>query len=240
MNKQELLKGLRATQTPTDKWELAYHEAAHAVFSWMFGDGVEIEYIEMRETCPGRRGWVRMRGFDISEWWDLGILPLSGLSTRKFSELKTTQEIMNSLAGGAAENRVSILKNPYWLDEEMALASSKQLSSQHDVAHALRLAEHLCGSNDIARKEIRRMASWTDEALSHPRLWGVIEALAEKLAAVKYRMGGTRACRIMNKAWGHETALPYLEMGPKWRRRFSMPCFARSPIAGKRAPKRGR
>ncbi|MCE5267230.1 MAG: hypothetical protein LLG00_05035 [Planctomycetaceae bacterium] len=68
---------------------------------------------------------------------------------------------------------------------------------------------------------VRRTAKWTGEALDHPRLWPVVEALAAKLLTVKTRLSGPAAVRIMRQAWGGG-CLPYREMGPKWRRRFSV------------------
>jgi hypothetical protein len=64
------------------------------------------------------------------------------------------------------------------------------------------------------------MAAWTDEAFSHPKLWAVVVALAERLMTIKTRMCGTRVCDIMDNAWNEEAAVPYLKMGPTWRRRF--------------------
>jgi hypothetical protein len=65
---------------------------------------------------------------------------------------------------------------------------------------------------------LRTVARWTDEALDHPQLWKVVEALTEELVTVKTRMSGNRVERIIRRAWGHGS---YLEMGPQWRRRFA-------------------
>jgi len=88
-----------------------------------------------------------------------------------------------------------------------------------DLTRARRIAEALYGETGRAWAYLRRMAEWTDEAASDPRLWRVIAALAERLVIAK-TLGRDRAWAIMETAWGDSDSLPILEMGRKWRRRF--------------------
>lgn len=94
--------------------------------------------------------------------------------------------------------------------------------TQNSPLPAVAVAKALYGDNGNAWRFVQRMSSWTDEALGQPRLWAVVEALAERLQTVKTRMSGGRVEKIMTKAWGGPYGLPYMDMGRKWRRRFAV------------------
>ena len=219
LDKRKLLRGLRASRTLEEKRIDAYHEAGHAAVDWMFGNSNNIRFIDMR-------GNLDSRAFVSAKRWNLGKFDLADSLTRCFVALHTKQDVMNCLAVYAAENRIRPSDYDHWLDEQLDMNgcdwSEGNPKDPHDVARALRAAKNLRGDNGNAWRFLRQMASWTDDALSHPRLWDVVATLAERLAGGKARMSGAVACRIMDKAWGDETALPYMDMGHKWRRRFRM------------------
>lgn len=219
MDKRKLLRGLRASRTLEEKRIDAYHEAGHAAVHWMFGNSNNIRFIDMRGNLDGR-------AFVSAKRWNLGKFDLTDSLTRCFVALNTKRDVMNCLAGYAAENRIRPSDYDHWLDEQLDMNgcdwSEGNPKDPHDVARALRAAKNLRGDNGNAWRFLRQMASWTDDALSHPRLWDVVATLAERLAGVKARMSGAVACRIMDKAWGDEATLPYMDMGRRWRRRFRM------------------
>ena len=90
------------------------------------------------------------------------------------------------------------------------------------LGRAFRAAKLLCQDDKKAWQMFWLKASWADEAMSHPKLWCVTEALAERLLAVKRRMPGEQAVQIIEDAWGKapKLGLPFLEMGSQWRSRF--------------------
>ena len=220
MNKRDLLRGLRATQTPERKRATAYHEAGHAAMQFMFCNHPNIEYIDMRGNLNAA-GCVWSRPFGLLNW--IPEVPGSG-HPRALSLFHGKQLMMFYLAGYAAEHRLAPASSWHWLDEQMDMADCRwnrtDPRGRHDLSIAIELAKALHGTHGNAWRFLRQMAAWTDEALSHPRLWGVVVALAEQLATAK-KIGGNRVCRIMDGAW-KEACLPYMEMGPKWRRRFSI------------------
>jgi len=192
MNRRELLKGLRATQTPERKRATAHHEAAHAAVAFMFGG--TIESIDMRNSLDQKACVYSRCNFFPPE----------------------KPQIMVYLAGPATEWRLAPDDAHYghWL--EMCLDETQYEDGPGDLTKAQRIAKPLRGGRQL----LRRMAAWTDEALAHPRLWAVVAALAEQLLTVKTRMSGKRAQRIMADAWGEGAGPPVMEMGPQWQRRF--------------------
>lgn len=136
-------------------------------------------------------------------------------------EIHVKQQMMHYLAGYAVESKLAPPEAVSWLDKNLEEGEWED-SDGEDLNKAVHLAKRLCGDNGHVWRMVRRMASWTDEALSHPRLWAVVEALSEQLLTVKTRMCGKRARRIMDKAWGENPLLPYMEMGQLWRRRFPL------------------
>ena len=246
MKKREFARWLREFET---KRETAYHEAGHAAILWMFGNAHEIVLIKMKGTA-GRCAQVRRRLYDLVKAILDGprATPFDGLNpvARYVVRMHAQREMLYRLAGYATEGKLSPPDSMHWL--ETALEEGEwEWNEEEDLSKAVKLANAVCGDNGNAGRMLRRMASWTDEALSHPRLWGVVEALAEQLATVKGRMSGHKAYLIMKEAWGEGT-LPYLEMGRRWRRRFCLRGVARaanrprrrSPRVAGRGPGRNR
>jgi hypothetical protein len=82
------------------------------------------------------------------------------------------------------------------------------------------------------------VAGWTDEVLSEPRAWRVVEALAAELLRAE-TLDRDPAWQVMAAAWGAGRTVPILELGRKWRGRL----FARGQmgpmlVAAKRRPQR--
>jgi hypothetical protein len=174
---------------------------------WVFGLAGDIVDINMRGTF-GNHAIVRSRLFNPAIYEEM-----PGLH-----RLHVKQRMMYLLAGYAAASRFSDRANATWLDDCL---DEWECVKGDDLHQAFDLAKSVWGDNGNAWRMLRRMASWTDEALSNPRLWAVVNALAEQLLTVKTRISGNRVCKTMNDVWGEIANLPYMEMGRHWRRRFS-------------------
>lgn len=209
--RQEIARQLRL--------EVAYHEAGHAAMLFIFGQSGAIDFIEMRENST-RMARIR------AELLYLPVLLSHPVESDSHIPVPykcfAKQHMMYHLAGFAAQSRVQILDRKIegwgWLHEE--LDSGEWDVEGRDVSRAWRTAKAVWGDNGNSWRMLSRMAMWVDEALSYPKLWAATQALAKHLVAVKYRMLGSCASRIMIEAWGDPSFLPYLEMGAKWRRRF--------------------
>ncbi|MBN2577646.1 MAG: hypothetical protein JXB10_01465 [Pirellulales bacterium] len=214
MNKRELQKAMRdIAADPEKRRQNAYHESGHAVILFMFCNHYDIEQINMFGTFENH-AHVRMRSLNLKYLSSgMGKIPV-------WMQLQAKMKIMYFLGGYAAEGRVGKYQNEHWFQEEID-SGDWEFSEGEDINKAVSLAKVVWGDNGQAWKILRRLAAWTDEALSHPRLWSVVNALSERLIAVKRRISGGRVCKIMEDAWG-EPGLPCMEMGRQWRRRFNM------------------
>jgi hypothetical protein len=223
MNKRKFARLLREGVTPERKREIAYHEAGHAAIQWMFGNANNIDHISMYGTIDFS-AIVRTREYDFIK------LILDSPNTEPIDKLPPTmqnvlriqakQRMMHDLAGYGTEGKLNPVDDWHWLDIQLD-EGEWEYSEGDDINRAVKVAKAVCGDNGNAWRMLRKMAAWTDEAILHPRLWAVIDALAKQLVTVKKRMGGIKAYRIMEKAWGENTGLPYMDMGRQWRRRFT-------------------
>jgi hypothetical protein len=209
----------RTTITDSTKQiHVAYHEAGHAAIHWMFGTLSDLEFIDMQGTAAVW-AFVRARRWDMLQLLD--VIPWDG-RTRRLWELLAQQSVMHDLAGYAAQSRVDPALGGDWFDRLLAEGGWEHVED-HDVNRAVRVSKALRGDNGDGWQFLRRMAFWTDEALNHPWLWAVVEALAERLQTVKTRISGGQAVDIMAKAWPWAgDKLPFVEMGQEWRRRFAV------------------
>lgn len=225
MNKRKLLQLLRETVTPERRRSTAYHEAGHAAMKWMFGQNNQVEYISMVSTldhvaCVGCKRNILL--YNSPDATPMRVLDKTTQGAMRFL---AKCHMMHLLAGYAVESR---LANPNGVPEDAVAWLDIQLDEgewededNKDLNEAVRIAKYICGDSDNARRMVRRMSVWTDEAVLHPRLWAVIKALAEQLLTIKTRMSGDRVRRIMKKAWGESnTLVHFLEMGRQWRQRF--------------------
>jgi hypothetical protein len=218
--------------------ESAFHEAGHAAVRFMFNRGVDIKYVTAR--------------YSFALYYRVRDVPRVVFRPRvKQWRLQTiAKSMMMNLAGCAAERRVSepgtFMPNLFdeyskgyqlpatsWLDYRLPCDGEWTEADQAkwdwyfgpagtDIHNAVTTACEFYGANHKARRLLRRMVTWTDEAIAYPRLWAVVEALAEQLLLARARIMGNRARRIMEEAWGESSAKkPYLEMGAKWRRRLA-------------------
>lgn len=231
MIRRMTLKEMRARQTPEQKRAVAYHEAGHAAMKFMFGIHYDIVHIDMLGTLA-RKASIRTEGV---HWAPIPIDLPNDLPNeiRSMNILQGKRLMMDNLAGYAAEHRVCPSEYGTWLDDQLDMGgcdwSEDDPHDIHDMARAVRIAKAIRGDNGNAWRLLRQMAAWTDEALSHPKLWAVVVALAEQLVAIKTRMGGNRVCDIMDNAWKEEAGTPFLDMGPKWQRRFYVKIQPPSP-----------
>lgn len=222
----ESLLQMRASLTPEMRREIAYHEAGHAAMLFMFGRERGIIEIDMlgNQHYAAR---VRHAPFALGHVFMWPGISLSDIRRILGSrcEVEAKQAIMHGLAGYAAQAR--IYPPPYhwfdvcWEQQDSYDWNPEDAASSDDVIAALHIARTMKGRNGNAYRLLKRMADWTDEALSHPQLWAVVQALAESLLTTKRRMGASRVCRIMQSAWGNDLPRPYAQMGRKWRRRFA-------------------
>jgi hypothetical protein len=209
------------------KREIAYHEAGHTVIPWMFGVQSDLQWIDMRSTRH-RHAQVRYRDimlFAIQGNWDRRDPRV--VSVMRIAAVK---QIMCNLAGTAAAYRVDPEADPdlhdIWYDQ---LIEDNACPGGKDMALSIRVAQALYGDTGRAWQFLRRMARWTDEALSHPQVWAVVQALADRLQSTRARLSGSTANRIMDRAWGLPGTFPLLLMGRKWRRRCELTRHLKAP-----------
>jgi len=222
---QPSLKELRAMQTPEQKRGTAYHEAGHAAMKFMFGTHYNIVHIDMQIHMRGTLAAAgEVRTAEPEEWIPViaDFPPDVPSDLRSSYILAGKRSMMGYLAGYSAEHR--LCPSEYgWLAKQLDMHGidwdEDDRHDIHDMARAFRIAKRLHGDNDDAWRLLSQMAAWTDEALSHPKLWAVVVALAEQLVAIKTRMGCKRVWGIMDNAW-NEASVPCLQIGRKWRRRF--------------------
>jgi hypothetical protein len=223
IEKEILADERKKNSTPEMKKRIAYHEAGHTGIAWMFGQLSDITAISMTTTLL-HSACVKIYDLDYKTYCQIGEKTPSWLS------FQLKRQMLRLLAGIASESRISDAYGESWLDAELD-EDCWTLNEANDLNRAIRIAKAACGDDlelptqwfgNKSLNYLRRMAAWTDEALAHPRLWAVVTALAEELVNVKRRMSGERACRIMEKAWGETYTIPYLEMGAKWERRFTV------------------
>jgi hypothetical protein len=193
----------------------AYHEAGHAAILWMFASHHDLHFIDMR----GYGGFTAFVRVDRVLWFQG--CELQDKTTKRVATLAAQKYVMYDLAGFAAEARFDGHSGSVWLDDLLDM-DEWECDDTHDVHRAVQVSNALCGDNGHAWRFVKRMASWTDEALAEPRLWAVVESLAERLQMVKTRISGSRVADVMAKAWGEPSGLPWKKMGTKWRRRLTV------------------
>ena len=197
----------------------AYHEAGHATIHWMFGESSNIAFIDM-QGYYGAWAFVQARRRNIPA--TVQCFDQTDAATRKMTILQAKQWLIHDLAGYAAQSRVDHDLGSNWF-KVILEESGWECFDDHDLHRAVCASKALCGNGSHAWRLLRQMASWTDEALDHPRLWAVVESLANRLQTVKTRISGRRVMSIMDKACP-DAVLPVMDMGHNWRRRFCAGC----------------
>lgn len=192
----------------------AYHEAGHAAILWMFASHHDIHFIDMR----GNGHFTAFVRVDRVMWFQG--CELQDKTMKRLATLAAQKYVMYDLAGFAAEARLDGDSGSVWLDDLLDM-DEWECNDTHDFHRAVQVSKALFGDNGHARQFVKRMASWTEEALADPQLWSVVESLAERLQTVKTRIFGGRVADIMAKAWGEPSGLPWRKMGTKWRRRLT-------------------
>lgn len=203
----------------------AYHEAGHAVMRWAFGDGQHIHSIDMGEDLFSAHVEVHIRPFFMQFEQMAQAESISSRDRAKILQRLAQKEMMCKLVGLAIEGRVAEPSGyASWLECELDWDAMGDTRS--DFRYAIQAAKLMQGHNgEDADKLLYQTARWVDEALSHPRLWAVVESLAKQLLTVTPPMPGRRAFQVMNKAWGRKSRLPLLELGPEWKQRFPRSFF---------------
>lgn len=155
--------------------------------------------------------------------------------------------IMRSMAGASAANRVETKPRKNWFAHEFNNWSVEPMFHS-DIGHSLMFANPVVAlgpgdvqpsiigpqlllfehplvpvpissddASDEAIKLLRQCCRWVDEAFSDARLWNVVEVLAAKLMR-KHHLSGHEALDIMWTALGKKP----LVWAEKWRRRFRL------------------
>lgn len=203
--------------SPGKRRQTAFHEAGHAAVHWLFADE-GFQFVSMGDD--GRVfGFVRHVGFGhspehiaaIAETWRAG-----GLS-------RAAHTIMLNLAGPCVQNihERSIGKDSGygedWLDE---LIDEHFGDEGTDIANAIAAAAAVYPTERRQFGFLRRVAGWTDEAFSDPRVWSAVASLAARLEVADL-VEADEAFDLMAAGWGEDApGMPILALGRKWRRRF--------------------
>ena len=197
------------------EWEhaLAYHEAGHAAMYFFFGELGDICYIDM---VPSRDSDACVFARNGS----MSLLRSDASISMGLKRLYATKVIMQKLAGLCAENRVTC-RNKKWFRCPV-LRRDLKAGKQFDFPQAMEAAKMVYANSDQADQFAELIATWTEDALTIPRLWAVVEALAEQLKSVE-RLEGDDAREVMVTAWGDGDLPPYMHVGSEWRRRLSVP-----------------
>ena len=190
--------------------DLAYHEAGHAAMYFFFFKLGDLCHIDM---VPSRGFEARVVTSDVSMSW----LCSDASVPMGLRKLNATKVIMQRLAGPCAENRVT-RHNKEWFRWPVLRREGKG----GDFAQAMEAAKLVYADADQADQFAEQIAAWTEEALTIPRLWAVVKALAKQLESVDL-LEAADALATMTTAWGDGDLPPYMDVGSEWRRRFSVP-----------------
>ena len=229
-------------KTEQERREVVYHEAGHVSMHWLFGTLSDLAYIDIRGSgyFPAVVVSRGIDAIDMIEGCDRRDKQALGLV-----EIKARQSVMYHLAGFAAEDRVKYVppggaeirvtmnklivqseggsELPLWFADLLYGDPNELLAEDdYDFMRAVNTAKALYGETEESQRFLREMAQWTDEALSHPRLWAVVESLAERLQTITTKLSAQSAIKIMSDAWGDRSGVPYEQMGQKWQRRFRL------------------
>jgi hypothetical protein len=204
--------------------EDCFHEAGHTAIFWLLGMFEELVSVDVQPTrsragCAKSHGWRRSPEF-------LALL-VDYYSPRQVT-VHLARIVMISLAGPCAQNKVG-KHSKFWLDEliEEDWAGRRRNESQ-DVVKAIRAVQFIKGAN---RWEpfLRKVASWTEEALSHPRLWAAVSSLAKGLKRAK-RLSAYQAFDLLDAGWGDlDGSTPLSAMGKEWKRGLQFPPRRKTP-----------
>jgi hypothetical protein len=201
---------------PAFRRSVAYHEAGHAAIHWFFGTLGDFYGISM---VPNGDTWARVTSKGCN--WDFRVVvePLTKVLPRQ-ARVNAARCILFNLAGPWVQNQVED-RDPTWLDVEVDLHwdDGAGYDDDADVCRAIRAAFAAVGEKGSRPwSMLRRVARWVEEALSEPRMWRVVEALATRLQQVDV-LGPEEAIGLMEDAYGgHVTPQAYACR--KWRRRF--------------------
>jgi hypothetical protein len=202
----------------------AYHEAGHAVILWAFGGG-ELDYIDMgRASDADAMAQVQAYVQSSVQRVDVMVKLSSDQSIRWRLVHEAKRRVMYTFAGWISEG----------IDSGQLVGLKGEYTREgwcYDWDKAIATGRAVYGCTQVNRF-LHRMAAWTLDAVTHPRIWPVIAALAERLQSATSRMYRREAYEVMDAAWGEgrktqsyypwerEMSLPCLSMGPQWRRRF--------------------
>lgn len=193
---------------------LAYHEAGHAAMTCFFGNYSHLSFIDMQGDSYSS-AFVRHERLSGPGFIAIMASRADPLA-QSIARYESAKSIMLYLAGPCAENKFGP-REPDWFDQYMDLAC--YLIEGSDFSHALAAAAALYGNTHKADQWVRRISTWTDEAMDDERLWLVVETLAQRLLQTD-RLEGQEAIEIMAKTWGVNRQPLCFES--RWRRRFKI------------------
>ncbi len=151
---------LMPTLTPEQRRQTAYHEAGHVLVLWMYGQYGDLRKIDMRPNFSR-----------------IAVVNAKGEAFLPCTLPQTSRAVLFCLAGACAANRV-VSNIPDWLDWELNEWEADGSDPGHDMGKAIAVTGTLYGNSKRAETFVRRCAMWTDELMTHPRCWRVVEALA--------------------------------------------------------------
>jgi hypothetical protein len=195
--------------------EHAFHEAGHAVVEFLLGRARgHLVHISMRGDHAVAARVRRERCMDVMFLHQLRG-PIAD-DQHAFARAMAVREAVQCFAGPAAEWEATGDPDDHWFSH---LCKAADYEENSDFDDALLFARKVTNSEGKAWLLLRRIAAWTDELLSLPRVWKTVESLANSLHH-GIEMPGAVACEIMERAWGGDHRLPIFTLGRKWRRRM--------------------
>ena len=208
MNKKELAEMLKPHRRET-----AHHEAGHAVMDWLWWRENHLIKIDMRPTNTRKAVVYSRNRLDL----------IIGPGTDRTTAIGA---IMLWLSGPAAGNRFCS-DGGDWFEREISDYFDEIHDSTADICRAVKVAQSIYGENGTGwLKFLRTIAKWTDEAISHPRVWSMVSALGMKLET-QNTMTASSAIKIIEHACGNERdwnePIRLRRLGPNWKRRLPYP-----------------
>lgn len=192
----------------------AYHEAGHAVMDWLWWRENHLVMIDMRGKT-GVHAFVKSeRRLDRNpDTWP-----------NELRQLNATAMIMQKLAGPAAGSRFDGTGSEWFsVTFEEYGHLERSLIESSDMGLSIKAARAGVG-NKRWLSFLEKVAKWTEEAVSHAKVWKIIEALATRLET-QQTMQASSAIRIIEKSAGDDWSAPIRlhSLGAKWEKRLPLP-----------------
>lgn len=189
---------------------VAFHEAGHAFFSWLFCEveGVGGLSIKRRAKSAGRWKGGRRMSSEL----------LAHLEASAFRDGQVTRAVISALAGPGAENKAS---GDDGTDDWVGMLDMGHCGGDQDYEDALAFA--LIGRSPAeAHDYLEQVGFWIDQLYLREDVWGAISALAEALERRRY-IPFPQHYQIMDKAfiWKKKKTPAVKLLGKRW---FNLLC----------------